>query len=52
MDSNLALMQKEFNTLNNRTNVRLEKFDSKLRQVEADTVWKITEYEKLLEMRP
>ena len=40
------------NTLSDRTLRRLDAFDSKLKQVEADTLWKIKEYEKLLDLRP
>ena len=38
--------------LSERTLKRLDGFDSKLKKVEADTYWKISEYEKLLEARP
>ena len=40
------------NALSDRTLKRLDAFDNKLKQVEADTLWKITEYEKLLDLRP
>ena len=45
-------MRKEISTLSDRTLKRLDGFESKLKKVEADTYWKISEYEKLLEARP
>ena len=38
--------------LSDRTLKRLDTFENKLKKVEADTYWKISEYEKLLEARP
>ena len=38
--------------MSDRTFKRLDTFHNKLKQVEADTLWKITEYEKLLDLRP
>ena len=35
-----------------KTDRRLDKFEQDLKQVEADTYWKIKDYEKLLEARP
>lgn len=52
MESELTILKQEMETLTKRTYNRLDKFDKKLTRVEADTVWKINEYEKLLEARP
>ena len=52
MDTQLNGMRKEISTLSDRTLRRLDGFESKLKKVEADTYWKISEYEKLLEARP
>ena len=52
MDTQLNGMRKEISTLSDRTLKRLDGFESKLKKVEADTYWKISEYEKLLEARP
>ena len=40
------------NKLSIKTDKRLDDFEFKLAKVEADTKWKIIEYEKLLEARP
>ena len=52
MDTQLNGMRKEISLLSDRTLKRLDGFESKLKKVEADTYWKISEYEKLLEARP
>lgn len=52
MDTQLNGMRKEISSLSDRTLKRLDGFESKLKKVEADTYWKISEYEKLLEARP
>lgn len=38
--------------MSKKTDKRLVKFDEELKRVEADTLWKIKDYEKLLEQRP
>ena len=38
--------------LSAKTERRLDAFDTALKKVEADTLWKIKDYEKLLEARP
>ena len=38
--------------LTKATDARLDQFDKSLKLLEADTVWKIKDFEKLLETRP
>ena len=52
MNSAFTDFQDQINKLTRKTDKRLDKFDVDLKKVEADTYWKIKDYEKLLELRP
>jgi len=56
LDAKMNAAFQEFNDqisrLTKKTDKRLSVFDTKLKEVEANTFWKIKDYEKLLEARP
>lgn len=52
MNSTFTEFQGQINKIASKTEKRLDQFDSKLKEVEANTFWKIKDYEKLLEARP
>ena len=52
MNAAFADFQSQITKNMGKTERRLDNFDKALKQVEADTYWKIKDYEKLLEMRP
>ena len=52
MNAAFADFQAQISKNMQKTEKRLDNFDKALKQVEADTYWKIKDYEKLLEMRP
>ena len=52
MNAAFADFQAQITKNMGKTERRLDNFDKALKQVEADTYWKIKDYEKLLEMRP
>ena len=52
MQAKFSELDEKMSRLSNKTEKRLDVFDKNLKQVEADTYWKIKDYEKLLEQRP
>ena len=52
MNSSFNEFDEKISKLSDKTERRLDSFDAALKKVEADTYWKIKDYEKLLEMRP
>jgi len=52
MNSAFTDFQEQINKLSRKTDKRLVTFDEDLKKLECDTVWKIKDYEKLLEARP
>ena len=49
MQAKFSELDEKMSRLSNKTEKRLDVFDKNLKQVEADTYWKIKDYEKLLE---
>ena len=52
MNSSFSEFDEKISKLTDKTDRILDAFDAALKKVEADTYWKIKDYEKLLEMRP
>ena len=52
MDTSFTDFQEQISRLNRKTETRLENSDKALKLLEADTLWKIKDFEKLLEARP
>ena len=52
MNTPLGDFEKQISRLTTKTDKRLDLFDKQLKEVEANTYWKIKDYEKLLEARP
>ena len=52
MKTQFAEFSEQLSRLTTKTERRLTQFDLDLKKIEADTVWKIQDYLKLLEARP
>jgi len=52
MKTAFSEFEQQMSKLTHKTERRLDEFDAALKKVEADTYWKIKDYEKLLEARP
>ena len=52
MNAHINELTEQISRLTKKTEKRLDGFEVKLKEVEANTFWKIKDYEKLLEARP